>query len=69
MQGDHRRADRGGEVLRGMTRSEVRKAWGKPTRKSTGQMQGRILEAWFYPSTALYFDSAGFLVSWESPLG
>jgi len=58
-----------GEVLRGMSRSEVRDAWGRPTKTRWIQLQGRKLEMWTYPSTALYFDEAGYLVRWDSPLG
>ena len=56
-----------GEVKLGMTRDEVRRAWGKPRRKVRENHRGRKnVEIWLYPFSQVYFDRDGYVFDFRS---
>ncbi|HEX5136734.1 MAG TPA: hypothetical protein VFY93_07170 [Planctomycetota bacterium] len=60
-----------GEVKIGMTKEEVRKAWGPPTRTSKTTYARRSAMVWSYAGryTDIFFDDDGFVMAWQSATG
>jgi len=51
-----------GAVIRGMTKSEVREARGKPQKTDTVQHLGGNVRRWVYAWDEVYFDATGVVV-------
>lgn len=60
-----------GEVKIGMTKAEVRKAWGSPTQTSRTTYARRPATCWSYGTrfTDIFFDDDGFVMAWASATG
>jgi len=58
-----------GEVKIGMTRDEVRTAWGTPTRTSRTTYQRKRATCWSYLNKDVYFDDDGYVIGWQSLYG
>jgi outer membrane protein assembly factor BamE (lipoprotein component of BamABCDE complex) len=54
-----------GEVKFGMTRAEVRTAWGEPARTRKTTYRKKLATLWAYPRADIYIDEDGFVIGWE----
>ena len=52
------------EVLVGMKKSEVRKAWGTPQRTKRSIYRSKRVTVWEYAFSEFYFDADGYVVGW-----
>ena len=59
-----------GEILLGMTRGEVTRAWGKPRRRARETYRGRKnIEVWLYAFAQVHFDADGYVMGFRSAAG
>jgi len=54
------------EVLLGMKKSEVRRAWGTPHRTRPSVYKTKPVTVWEYAFAEFYFDRDGYVVGWIS---
>lgn len=56
---------REGYLAKGMTKDQVRAAWGRPCWSCTGTTKGNWGEAWEYSTQVVFFDKEGLVTRWE----
>ncbi len=56
---------RAGMIAKGMTKEQVRAAWGRPCWLCQGTTKGPWGEAWEFDTQVVFFDSQGKVTRWE----
>lgn len=54
----------GGYLQKGMTKEQVKAAWGRPCWTCTGTTSGDWGEAWEYQTQVVFFDKQGRVTRW-----
>ncbi|GAB6067139.1 hypothetical protein JCM13664_04570 [Methylothermus subterraneus] len=56
---------RDGRIAKGMTKEQVRAAWGRPCWLCQGTTKGAWGESWEYDTQIVFFDTQGKVTRWE----
>jgi len=56
------RVIRSGKIFKGMSKEQVRAAWGRPCYNCQGTTSGTWGESWEYPTQVVFFDAQGKVV-------
>lgn len=56
---------REGYLVKGMSKDQVRAAWGRACWSCTGTKKGDWGEAWEYSTQVVFFDKDGLVTRWE----